>query len=97
MAAGRGLDRTNQSVTTETLRAGTAVYDYTITMMVFVALGLVAVLFAILLRIHEKGPDNHALELSSAEAAAHNEARRRKQKPIPGAPGPPPLREKEPV
>ena len=75
LAAGWVLDRTNPDVTTETLRAGTAVYDYTWTMMIFVALGVVALLIAVMLRIHEKGPDNHALELPSGEAAALSEAR----------------------
>jgi MFS family permease len=75
LAAGWVLDKTNPDVTAETLRAGTAVYDYTITMMVFVALGMVALLIAIMLKIHEKGPDNHALELPSGEAAAFSEAK----------------------
>jgi MFS family permease len=77
LAAGWVLDRTNPDVTTETLRAGTAVYDYTWTMMIFVALGVVAVLIAVMLKIHEKGPDNHALELPSGEAAAFSEAKLR--------------------
>ena len=75
LAAGWVLDRTNPDVTTETLRAGTAVYDYTWTMMIFVALGVVALVIAVMLKIHEKGPDNHALELPSGEAAALSEAR----------------------
>jgi hypothetical protein len=44
-------------------------------MMIFVALGVVALVIAVMLKIHEKGPDNHALELPSAEAAALSEAR----------------------
>jgi hypothetical protein len=46
-------------------------------MMAFVALGVVALVVAIGLKIHENGPDNHGLELPSGEAAAYNEAKRR--------------------
>jgi hypothetical protein len=45
-------------------------------MLVFTALALVAVAFAIALKIADGGPDSHGLELPSAEAAALNEARR---------------------
>ena len=78
LVAGWLLDKTNPSVTPETLRAGTGVYDYTWTMMAFVALGAVALGVAVALKIHEKGPDNHALELPSGEAAAFNEAKQKK-------------------
>jgi nitrate/nitrite transporter NarK len=78
LVAGWLLDKTNPGVTPETLRAGTGVYDYTWTMMAFVALGVVAVLVAVALKIHEKGPDNHALELPSGEAAAFNKAKLKK-------------------
>ncbi len=77
LIAGWVLDKTNPDVTPEALKAGTGVYDYTWTMMAFVALGVVALLVAVALKIHESGPDNHALELPSAEAAAFNEAKRR--------------------
>jgi MFS family permease len=77
LVAGWVLDKTNPGVTPETLRAGTGVYDYTWTMMAFVALGAVAVLVAVALRSHESGPDSHALELPSGEAAAFNESKRR--------------------
>ena len=45
-------------------------------MMAFVVLGVVAVLVAIALKVHESGPHNHGLELPSGEAAAFNEAKR---------------------
>jgi len=75
LIAGWVLDKTNPEVTTETLRAGTAVYDYTVTMMFFIALGIIALLIAIILKVHEQGPDNHALELPSGEAAEFCEAK----------------------
>jgi MFS family permease len=77
LIAGWVLDATNPDVTPEALRAGTGVYDYTWTMMAFVALGVVALLVAIRLKVHESGPDNHALELPSGEAAAFNQTKRR--------------------
>jgi len=76
LVAGWVLDSTNPDVTAETLAAGTGVYDYTITMLVFTALGVAAVLTAIGLKLVDRGPDSHGLELPSAEAAALNEARR---------------------
>jgi MFS family permease len=76
LIAGWVLDRTNPDVTAETLRAGTAVYDYSATMLIFVALGVVAVVCAFGLKNVDRGPDSHGLELPSAEAAALNEARR---------------------
>ena len=76
LIAGWVLDRTNPEVTAETLRAGTGVYDYTATMLTFVALGVVAVVCAFALKYVDRGPDGHGLELPSAEAAALNEARR---------------------
>jgi len=76
LLAGWVLDRSNPTVTAETLQAGTGVYDYTVTMLVFTALGVVAVLFAVGLKLTDRGPDSHGLELPSAEAAALNEARR---------------------
>jgi MFS family permease len=77
LIAGWVLDKTNPTVTPETLKAGTGVYDYTWTMMAFVALGVVALLVAVGLKIVESGPHNHALELPSGEAAAFNEAKRK--------------------
>jgi MFS family permease len=76
LLAGWVLDTTNPDVTAETLAAGTGVYDYTITMLVFTALGVVAVFTAIGLKLVDRGPDSHGLELPSAEAAALNEARK---------------------
>jgi hypothetical protein len=76
LVAGWVLDTTNPGVTPETLAAGTGVYDYTTTMLVFTALGVVAVLFAVGLKVADSGPDSHGLELPSAEAAAINEAKR---------------------
>lgn len=76
LIAGWVLDRTNPDVTAEALRAGTAVYDYTATMLVFIALGVVAVACAFGLKYVDRGPDSHGLELPSAEAAALNKARR---------------------
>jgi hypothetical protein len=76
LVAGRVLDATNPQVTAETLKAGTGVYDYTVTMLVFSALGGVALAFAIGLKLVDRGPDSHGLELPSAEAAALNEARK---------------------
>jgi MFS family permease len=76
LIAGWVLDATNPEVTAETLQAGTGVYDYTATMLVFSALGVVALVFAIGLKLADRGPDTHGLELPSAEAAALNEARR---------------------
>jgi MFS family permease len=75
LAAGWVLDRTNPEVTAETLRAGTGVYDYTLTMLTFSALAVVAVVMAFGLKIADRGADSHGLELPSAEAAALNEAR----------------------
>jgi len=75
LAAGWVLDKSNPDVTAETLRAGTGVYDYTVTMLVFSALGVVAVVMAFGLKFADRGPDSHGLELPSAEAAALNEAR----------------------
>ena len=40
LAAGWVLDTTNPEVTAETLKAGTGVYDYTITMLAFSGLGV---------------------------------------------------------
>ena len=80
LAAGWVLDITNPDVTTETLRDGTAVYDYTTTMVVFVGMGIIALVFAIMLKIHERGPDNHGLELPSGEAAAFCEAKLKEKK-----------------
>jgi MFS family permease len=74
--AGWVLDRSNPAVTPEALRAGAATYDYTATMLVFAALAAIAVVVAVGLRITDRGPDSHGLELPSAEAAALNEARR---------------------
>jgi len=76
LVAGRVLDSTNPDVTAETLAAGTGVYDYTITMAVFTVLGVVAVFTAVGLKLVDRGPDSHGLELPSAEAAALNEAKR---------------------
>jgi MFS family permease len=75
LIAGWVLDKTNPGVTPETLQDGTGVYDYTGTMMAFVALGVVALAVAIGLKVVESGKDNHGLELPSAEAAALNEAK----------------------
>jgi len=77
LLAGWVLDRTNPTVTPQTLQAGTGVYDYTATMLTFVALGVVAVLTAFGLKLADRGPDSHGLELPSGEAAALNEKRRR--------------------
>jgi nitrate/nitrite transporter NarK len=76
LLAGWVLDTTNPNVTAETLASGTGVYDYTITMLVFTALGVVAVFTAIGLKLVDRGPDSHGLELPSAEAAALNKAKR---------------------
>jgi predicted MFS family arabinose efflux permease len=76
LIAGWVLDKTNPGVTPETLREGTGVYDYTWTMMVFVAVGVVALLVAIALKINDRGTNSHGLELPSGEAAALNEAKR---------------------
>jgi len=76
LVAGWVLDATNPQVTAETLKAGTGVYDYTITMLVFSALGAVALALAIGLKLIDRGPHSCGLELPSAEAAALNEARR---------------------
>jgi len=76
LLAGWVLDRTNPEVTAESLRAGTGVYDYTATMLTFVALGVVAVVCAFGLKRADRGPDSHGLELPSAEAAALNRSRR---------------------
>jgi MFS family permease len=75
LAAGWVLDKSNPDVTAETLRAGTGVYDYTVTMLIFSVLGVVAVVMALGLKLADRGPDGHGLELPSAEAAALNEAR----------------------
>jgi MFS family permease len=75
LAAGWVLDKSNPDVTAETLRAGTGVYDYTVTILIFSALGIVAVVMAVGLKLADRGPDSHGLELPSAEAAALNEAR----------------------
>jgi MFS family permease len=75
LAAGWVLDVTNPDVTAETLRAGTGVYDYTVTVLVFSALGVVAVVMAVGLLLADRGSKGHGLELPSAEAAALNEAR----------------------
>ena len=45
-------------------------------MLVFTALGVVAVVFAFGLKFVDRGPDSHGLELPSAEAAALNEVQR---------------------
>ncbi len=74
LIAGWVLDKSNPQVTVEALQAGTGVYDYTITMLTFAAFGLFAVFFAIRLKITDRGPDSHGLELPSAEAAALNRA-----------------------
>ena len=76
LLAGWVLDRSNPAVTAETLKAGTGLYDYTVTMLVFTALGVVAVVFAFGLKFVDRGPDSHGLELPSAEAAALNEVQR---------------------
>jgi MFS family permease len=76
LLAGWVLDVTNPEVTAETLKAGTGVYDYTATMLTFSALGVVALLVAVGLKMTDRGPDSHGLELPSGEAAALNEARR---------------------
>jgi hypothetical protein len=75
LIAGWVLDKSNLQVTDEALQAGTGVYDYTITMLAFAAFGLFAVFFAIRLKMADRGPDSHGLELPSAEAAALNRAR----------------------
>ena len=75
LVAGWVLDATNPTVTAETLRAGTGVYDYTWTMLAFSALAAVAVVMAFGLKMADRGPDSHGLELPSGEAAALNEAR----------------------
>jgi MFS family permease len=75
LIAGWVLDKSNPQVTVEALQAGTGVYDYTITMLTFAAFGLFAVYFAIRLKMTDRGPDSHGLELPSAEAAALNRAR----------------------
>jgi len=75
LAAGWVLDKSNPGVTAETLRAGTGVYDYTVTLLIFSALGAVAVAMAVALKLADRGADGHGLELPSAEAAARNDAR----------------------
>jgi MFS family permease len=76
LTAGWVLDRSNPDVTVEALQAGTGVYDYTMTMLTFAGLGIAAVFFAVRLKLADRGPDSHGLELPSAEAAALNQARR---------------------
>jgi hypothetical protein len=76
LVAGWVLDVTNPGVTAETLKAGTGVYDYTVTLLVFSALAGVALAFAIGLKLIDRGPDSHGLELPSAEAAALNKAKK---------------------
>jgi MFS family permease len=76
LIAGWILDKSNPEVTVEALQAGTGVYDYTATMLTFAGLGIVAVVFAFRLKLADRGPDSHGLELPSAEAAALNEALR---------------------
>jgi MFS family permease len=76
LVAGWVLDVTNPDVTAETLKAGTGVYDYTATMLTFSALGVVALLVAVGLKVVDARVDTHGLELPSGEAAALNEARR---------------------
>ena len=76
LLAGWVLDATNPAVTAETLKAGTGVYDYTATMLLFTAIGVVALAVAIGLKMVDRGPDNHGLELPSAEAAELNDAKR---------------------
>ena len=74
LIAGWVLDRSNPDVTVEALKAGTGVYDYTVTMLTFAAFGLFAVFFAFALKRADRGPNSHGLELPSAEAAALNKA-----------------------
>jgi predicted MFS family arabinose efflux permease len=76
LLAGWVLDTTNPAVTAETLKLGTGAYDYTATMLLFAAIGVIAVAFAVGLKLVDRGPDSHGLELPSAEAAEVNEAKR---------------------
>jgi MFS family permease len=70
------LDRTNPDVTAETLQAGTGVYNYTPTMLLFSGMAAIAVVMAFGLKLADRGKHSHGLELPSAEAAALNEAMR---------------------
>jgi MFS family permease len=72
---GRVLDGTNPGITPEVLKAGTGRYDYTWAMLVFVGIGAIAVALAFALKITDRGPQSHGLELPSKEAAALNAAR----------------------
>ena len=61
--AGAILDATNPGLTEDALAAGTASYDYTWTILMFAALGVVGFLFALLLRREDAGSRSHGLEL----------------------------------
>lgn len=60
--AGAILDATNPGITEDALAAGTMSYDYTWTILMFAALGVVGFLFALLLRRADARPDGHGLE-----------------------------------
>jgi MFS family permease len=87
LAAGSVLDASNPNVTAETLANGTAAYDYTATMMLFALLGILALAFAALLKLTDRGPHGRGLELPSAQAAAWNEKHRATNE-APPAPAP---------
>lgn len=72
---GTVLDATNPGITPEVLKSGTGRYDYTVAMLVFVAIGVVAVVLAFWLRAADRRPDGHGLELPSKQAAEWNAAR----------------------
>jgi len=75
IAVGKVIDVTNPGVTPEILKAGTGRYDYAWAMLVYVAIGAISVVLAFALKIADRGPRSHGLELPSKDAAALNAAR----------------------
>ncbi len=60
--AGRILDISNPGVTKEMIKAGTATYDYTYTMIMFAGLGLVGLAFAFFLKREDSRNSGFGLE-----------------------------------
>ncbi|MFH1050583.1 MAG: MFS transporter [bacterium] len=60
--AGYVLDKTNKGVTQSMISSGTAIYDYTYTILVFAALGILGLFFAYLLKRADKVSTGFGLE-----------------------------------
>jgi hypothetical protein len=63
---GKVLDKTNPGITPEMIEAGEAIYDYRMTVLMLVILGILGLFFAFLLKKEDKR-SGYGLELPNKE------------------------------